>query len=194
MGHYTGESGLVRDLDRFEASTERSVATCVKVKFDHQNRIAGVDGQGIQTGTDRIQDGFRRLIPGVCHQHVELSCEVRHMLFDQREEQIVLAGEIRIECALRKAGAFADASNRGGCDPSCNDQPYRGVEQSCPRLHAHLGTLPAAWYRLRRRCRLIIHRHQMQPVGVKGNSHTGIATNISLDMLMTPAFNESRHP
>lgn len=36
MGGDVGEGGLVRDLDRFEARAEWRIASCVKVKLNHQ--------------------------------------------------------------------------------------------------------------------------------------------------------------
>ena len=44
MGGDVGEGGLVRDLDRFEARAEWRIASCVKVKLNHQYGMTRING------------------------------------------------------------------------------------------------------------------------------------------------------
>ena len=109
-----GEFGVIGGLGGVVARGEFRVALGVELQLDGEQRPFGrlrQLGEALGYATQRGVEGGRRAGGDQRAQGLGFLAHVpRHQL----EQQVVLAVEVRIEGALRIAGGFANAAQRGG--------------------------------------------------------------------------------
>ena len=75
------------------------------------------------------------IIAGAVRDQVAKQCDlILDMALQDLDQQIVLAGEVRVEGTLRMAGRAADVADRHGGDPLLDDRGMCGGDQPVPRL------------------------------------------------------------
>lgn len=75
------------------------------------------------------------IVAGAVRDQVAKQCDlVLDMALQDLDQQIILAGEVRLEGALRMPCGAADVANRHGRDPLLDNRGMRGRDQPVPRL------------------------------------------------------------
>jgi len=98
---------------------------------------------------------------------------------DQREEELVLAGEARVDGALGQAGRRGDLLDRGGVEAARAEDLASGFEDARPRLRAggaRSGSAAQPWASASARRRSTTRRGgSASPAGSSGSRASGVS-------------------
>lgn len=112
---------------------ERRVALGVQVQLHRQprrDRVLAQADDGRHQPIDHLRARRRRL----GQQRLDAGDRLLHVLVQQRQQQVVLAGKAGIERALRKPGPLEDAADRRLRHTALGDDVGRGSQKTLPSL------------------------------------------------------------